>query len=79
MLHDINLITKKAENPSPVENNLSYITSNIKGVDKNKISYLANNIDRINSISQFAHTLKNIDGAIKLEDCKIVSFFIKTG
>ncbi|ARF09785.1 transcription elongation factor TFIIS [Indivirus ILV1] len=67
MLGDINLITKKAENTSPVENNLNYITSNIKNVDKSKISYLAENIDRINSISQFSYNLKNIDGAIKLE------------
>ncbi len=67
MLHDINLITKKSENTSPVENNINYITSNIKGVDKNKISYLAGHVDRINSISQFAYMLKNIDGAIKIE------------
>lgn len=65
--NDINLITKKSENPSPVENTLKYLTSNIQAVDKSKISYLANNIDRINSISRFSLLLKNIDAAIKLE------------
>lgn len=67
MQNDINLITKKSENTSPVESSLKYLTSNIQSVDKSKVTYLADNIDRINSISRFSYILKNIDAAIKLE------------
>ena len=59
IIDDINIITsKKDKSASPIGNNINYITGNIKSVDKNKIIYLSNNIDRIESIGKFAVSLK---------------------
>ena len=67
IIDEIDLVTKKSENTSPIESGIKYITSNILHVNKSKIAYLADNIDRINTISQITYSLKNIVAAIKIE------------
>jgi len=67
IIDEIDLVTKKSENTSPIESGIKYITSNILHVNKSKIAYLADNIDRINTISQITYSLKNIEAAIKIE------------
>jgi len=60
--------TKQSECASPIEGeNIKYITDNIKCIDKNRIAYLSDNVDRIEAISKMSVLLKNIDAAIKLE------------
>ena len=59
---------KKAEFASPIEGeNIKYITDNIKCIDKKKIIFLSDSVDRIEAISKMALLLKNIDAAIRVE------------
>lgn len=63
-----NVDAKKSEYASPIEGeHIKYITDNIKCIDKNKITYLSDNVDRIEAIGKIALSLKNIDAAIKVE------------
>lgn len=66
----LRFITENAElerdSPSDVDK-LHFITENIKDVNKNKISFLNQQINRAETISKFASLLKDIDNAIKIE------------
>jgi len=46
---------------------INYITDFIKTVDRKKIFYLNNLVDRSNAISKFSELLKNIEIALKIE------------
>lgn len=69
IVDDIDALTiKKAESATPITGaNLKYITDNVKCVDKNKMIYLTNNVNRIETIGKFTSILKNIEAGIKIE------------
>lgn len=61
-----NMEDKKLNHASEIEP-LSFMTENIQKINKKKIIFLNENVDRPLMISQLAQLLKNIDMAVKLE------------